>query len=135
LFADENLRRSLRKSRFRNGVKKDSRVVLRVTAEEHSRLKELAKLEGISVARLVVTRALKSPERIEQDLDLGQILNELKRLTYEVNKIGSNINQIAYVANSTRSVSMSQVQGELNELDKLSTTVNSLTEQIALRLR
>ena len=38
--------------------------------------------------------------------------SEIKNLTYEINKIGTNINQIAYRANSTNYVS----QIDINEI-------------------
>lgn len=89
----------LSRSRQHNvlGGRVGGRHVVKVTPEEELLLQSHAEKAGVTVARLMVEAAL-TPERSR--VPVGE-LTELFALTRLVGALGSNINQMAKVANST----------------------------------
>lgn len=90
-------------SRYRN-----KRLYIQVTEDEKNDI--LQKMEKAKMTNLneFVRRALSTSEIINLDL------KKLQDLTYELNKIGTNINQIAKVANQTNSI----YKNDLDEIKK-----------------
>ncbi len=68
------------------------RITVRLTDREYQEIKEKAKNSDIS--KYIRGTILNHPY---EDLELKK---EIQNLTYEMNRIGNNINQIAYLHNS-----------------------------------
>lgn len=98
------------KDRFRT---KDLRVKL--TAEEQTILEKKCNEFGLTKSSYIRHAILyggikKTMPRVDEEL--------IKKLVYEVNKIGNNINQIAYICNSKYEVTESEMIEAKNELYK-----------------
>ncbi|MDL2325119.1 MobC family plasmid mobilization relaxosome protein [Ruminococcaceae bacterium OttesenSCG-928-A16] len=72
--------------------KKTERLHLRVRPSCKTKLENMAKRAGISLSKTMEQLVEESPIREMPPLDYFRLLNELRH-------IGTNINQIAYVAN------------------------------------
>ena len=84
----------------------------RATEEEASEIRRKAVAAGMTVSRFLRTAAVNSQVVLYNTADVFGLRSELKR-------IGNNINQIAMVANSNRSVYLSDVielRKQLNEM-------------------
>ncbi len=90
----------------------DHKLSLRVTKDEHDELKEAAYSRGLNISTLLRFRLFGKIKtmriRRRPSLDvvlLGDIINKLTGVTYELNKIGDLINQIALrLSQSSRDV-------------------------------
>ena len=80
----------------------------RATEEEAAEIRRKANAAGMTVSRFLRTAAVKSQVVLYNTADLFGLRSELRR-------IGNNINQIAMVVNSNRSV----YQSDVRELKKL----------------
>ena len=80
----------------------------RATEEEASEIRRKAAAAGMTVSRFLRTSAVKSQVVIYNTADLFGLRSDIRR-------IGNNINQIAMVVNSNRSV----YQSDVRELKKL----------------
>jgi hypothetical protein len=69
------------------------------------------------VRKLALLKLKKRPIQNKEKLYL------LKNLLVELNKIGSNINQIAKVANSKNYINFEKLENSLNEFDNLKTKI------------
>ena len=86
----------------------------RATEEEASEIRRKAVAAGMTVNRFLRTSAMNSQVVLYNTADIFGLRSELKR-------IGNNINQIAMVANSNKSVYLSDVrelQKQLNEMNR-----------------
>ena len=81
------------------------RKTIRFTEDEAKRLEAIARAKGIPVAELIRKKVLDLPvpDRISPK-KLAKRLEEFRKLLYEVNKIGVNLNQIARHCNKYREV-------------------------------
>lgn len=81
------------------------RKTVRFTEDEVKRLEQIAEAKGIPVSELIRKKVLDLPipDRISPE-KLAKRLEEFRKLLYEVNKIGVNINQIARYCNKYREV-------------------------------
>ncbi len=75
----------------------------RVTEEEAAEIRRKAAAAGMNVSRFLRTSAVKSQVVLYNTADIYGLRSDLRR-------IGNNINQIAMVANSNRSVYLSDVR-------------------------
>lgn len=80
-------------------------IATKLTEEEARKVREIAEAKGITVSDFVRSRLLDLPipDRISPE-KLAKRLEEFRKLLYEVNKIGVNINQIARYCNKYREV-------------------------------
>ena len=86
----------------------------RATEEEAAEIRRKAAAAGMNVSRFLRTSAVKSQVVLYNTADIYGLRSELRR-------IGNNINQIAMVANSNRSVYLSDVRElrkRLNEMNR-----------------
>ena len=89
----------------------------RATEEEASEIRRKAAAAGINVSRFLRTSAVNSQVVLYNTADVFGIRSEIK-------KIGNNINQIAMVVNSNRSVYQSDVRELKKQFSELSEKLN-----------
>ena len=75
---------------------------VKVTAEQETRLAELAAARGITVARLLVESALSGGA--QSAVERAAVVAELSVLGSALGRVGVNVNQIARVTNATGEV-------------------------------
>lgn len=86
----------------------------RATEEEAAEIRRKAAAAGMNVSRFLRTSAVKSQVVLYNTADIYGLRSDLRR-------IGNNINQIAMVANSNKSVYLSDVRDlrkQLNEMNR-----------------
>ena len=83
----------------------DPRRPLRIhlTSVQYAEIKMRAKIANVSMSRYIVDTVLNSPGVEDRLRRADELLEELRRTNAELNKIGSNINQIARHVNTTHS--------------------------------
>ena len=89
----------------------------RATEEEAAEIRRKAAAAGMTVSRFLRTSAVKSQVVLYNTADIFGLRSELK-------KIGNNINQIAMVVNSNRSVYQSDVRELKKQFSELSEKIN-----------
>ena len=89
----------------------------RATEEEAAEIRRKAAAAGMNVSRFLRTSAVKSQVVLYNTADIFGLRSEIK-------KIGNNINQIAMVVNSNRSVYQSDVRELKKQFSKLSEKIN-----------
>ena len=88
-------------SRKKSNQRRRQRLVaVRLSEQEMSRLAEAARLADVTVAEYLRASGLRHPVGGGRKIgDVARAPAELRRLLGEVNKVGSNLNQIARAAN------------------------------------
>lgn len=97
-------------------MKKDKIITIRVSEKEKKRLTEKSKIAKLSLSEYL----------IEQGLDKEiVIVDGLNEVVAELRRIGNNINQLTYLANSGRiyTVDFSEVK---QEIEKVWNIINEL---------
>lgn len=89
----------------------------RATEEEASEIRRKAAAAGMNVSRFLRTSAVKSQVVLYNTADIYGLRSDLRR-------IGTNINQIAMVVNSNRSVYQSDVRELKKQFSELSEKLN-----------
>ena len=89
----------------------------RATEEEAAEIRRKANAAGMTVSRFLRTAAVNSQVVLYNTADIFGLRSELK-------KIGNNINQIAMVVNSNRSVYQSDVRELKKQFSDLSEKLN-----------
>lgn len=89
----------------------------RATEEEASEIRRKANAAGMTVSRFLRTAAVNSQVVLYNTADLFGLRSDLK-------SIGNNINQIAMVVNSNRSVYQSDVRDLKKQFSELSEKLN-----------
>ena len=89
----------------------------RATEEEAAEIRRKAAAAGMTISRFLRTSAVKSQVVLYNTADVFGIRSEIK-------KIGNNINQIAMVVNSNRSVYQSDVRELKKQFSELSEKLN-----------
>lgn len=92
---------------------RDRNIHIMVTEYEYELIRQRMKESGKRTLREFLLASAVDGYIIKVDY------TELKNLSYEINKIGNNINQIAYKANSTNSVSMTDIDEVKDKLDSI----------------
>jgi len=94
------------------------RKTVRFTEDEVKHLEIIAEAKGIPVSELIRKKVLDLPipDRISPE-KLAKRLEEFRKLLYEVNKIGVNLNQIARYCNKYREVDC-EVLAQLIEIKR-----------------
>ena len=103
-----------------NGERRQ-RVGVHLSKQEHAMISALAKANGVSMSRYMVDSALHSTDRVSP-AQLIQLRQTLRQTQAELNKIGSNINQIARAANISHEQPVATVAA-MNSLRTLSQTM------------
>ena len=88
----------------------------RATEEEAAEIRRKAAAAGMNVSRFLRTYAVKSQVVLYNTADIYGLRSDLRR-------IGNNINQIAMVANSNRSVYLSDVKELRKQLNEMSRSI------------
>lgn len=109
--------------------KREKRITLRLTEEEYRLLKDLALERGITVSDLIRKRIFR--ERLPQPAPLKFLgkIDECRRLAYELNRIGVNLNQIARKVNKDKGIDLLTLEALLRiekELELLAHKVFSV---------
>lgn len=88
-------------------MKKDKIITIRVSEKEKKKLIEKSKIAKLSLSEYL----------IEQGLD-KEIVDGLNEVVSELRRIGNNINQLTYLANSGRiyTVDFSEVKQEIGKV-------------------
>ena len=89
----------------------------RATEEEAAEIRRKAAAAGMTVSRFLRTSAVKSQVVLYNTADIFGLRSEIK-------KIGNNINQIAMVVNSNRTVYQSDVRDLKKQFSELSEKLN-----------
>ena len=89
----------------------------RATEEEASEIRSKAATAGMNVSRFLRTSAVKSQVVLYNTADIYGLRSDLRR-------IGNNINQIAMVANSNRSVYLSDVRELRKQFNEMSISIS-----------
>lgn len=89
----------------------------RATEEEAAEIRRKAAAAGMTISRFLRTSAVKSQVVIYNTADLFGLRSDIRR-------IGNNINQIAMVVNSNRSVYQSDVRELKKQFSDLSEKLN-----------
>ena len=89
----------------------------RATEEEAAEIRRKAAAAGMNVSRFLRTSAVKSQVVLYNTADIYGLRSDLRR-------IGNNINQIAMVANSNRSVYLSDVRELRKQLNEMSISIS-----------
>lgn len=96
----------------------------RATEEEAAEIRRKAAAAGMNVSRFLRTSAVKSQVVLYNTADIYGLRSELRR-------IGNNINQIAMVANSNRSVYLSDVRELKKQFSELSEKLNEYLKPLS----
>ena len=88
----------------------------RATEEEASEIRRKAAAAGMNVSRFLRTSAVKSRVVLYNTADIYGLRSDIRR-------IGNNINQIAMVANSNKSVYLSDVRELRKQLNEMSISI------------
>lgn len=88
----------------------------RATEEEAAEIRRKAAAAGMNISRFLRTSAVKSQVVLYNTADIYGLRSNLRR-------IGNNINQIAMVANSNRSVYLSDVRELRKQLNEMSISI------------
>ena len=89
----------------------------RVTEEEAAEIRRKAAVAGMNISRFLRTSAVKSQVVLYNTADVFGLRSEIK-------KIGNNINQIAMVVNSNRSVYLSDVRELRKQFNEMSISIS-----------
>ena len=96
----------------------------RATEEEAAEIRRKAAAAGMNVSRFLRTSAVKSRVVLYNTADIYGLRSDLRR-------IGNNINQIAMVANSNRSVYLSDVRELKKQFSELSEKLNEYLKPLS----
>ena len=96
----------------------------RATEEEAAEIRRKAAAAGMNVSRFLRTSAVKSQVVLYNTADVFGLRSELKR-------IGNNINQIAMVANSNKSVYLSDVRELRKQFNEISRSIAEHLEPLS----
>lgn len=99
----------------------------RATEEEASEIRRKAAAAGMTVSRFLRTSAVNGQVVLYNTADIFGLRSELKR-------IGNNINQIAMVVNSNRSVYQSDVRELKKQFSELSEKLNEHLKPLSYKV-
>lgn len=86
--------------------KREKRITLRLTEDEYNLLTQLASERGITVSELVRRKLFRQRLPQPSPLKLLSKVKECKRLSYELNRIGNNLNQVARMVNKRKGIDL-----------------------------
>ncbi len=107
-------------------MNRDTSIKIRVTADEYSAIKQRAESADMNISKFIRTLALNG-KIILYDTENIYRFNQLMR------SIGTNINQIAMVANSEKSVFRNDIETIRKDIRKLSDEFHSIVSPLKNR--
>ncbi len=107
-------------------MNRDTSIKIRVTADEYSAIKQRAESADMNISKFIRTLALNG-KIILYDTENIYRFNQLMR------SIGTNINQIAMVANSEKSVFRNDIETIRKDVRKLSDEFHSIVSPLSCR--
>ena len=96
----------------------------RATEEEAAEIRRKAAAAGMNVSRFLRTSAVKSRVVLYNTADIYGLRSDLRR-------IGNNIDQIAMVANSNKSVYLSDVRDLRKQLNEMNRSIAELLKPLS----
>lgn len=97
-------------------MKKDNVITIRVTKQEKERLIKKSQKAEMTLSEYLIEQGL------ERDI---VIIEDVKNLVYELRKIGNNINQLTYLANSG-AIRTVYLDGFKDDMKKIWTNLNDI---------
>lgn len=97
-------------------MKKDNVITIRVTKQEKERLIKKSQKAEMTLSEYLIEQGL------ERDI---VIIEDVKNLVYELRKIGNNINQLTYLANSG-AIRTVYLDGFKEDIKKIWTNLNDI---------
>ena len=97
-------------------MKKDNVITIRVTKQEKERLIKKSQKAEMTLSEYLIEQGL------ERDI---VIIEDVKNLVYELRKIGNNINQLTYLANSG-AIRTVYLDGFKEDMMKIWTNLNDI---------
>ena len=97
-------------------MKKDNEITIRVTKQEKERLIKKSQKAEMTLSEYLIEQGL------ERDI---VIIEDVKNLVYELRKIGNNINQLTYLANSG-AIRTVYLDGFKEDMKKIWTNLNDI---------
>ena len=97
-------------------MKKDNVITIRVTKQEKERLIKKSQKAEMTLSEYLIEQGL------ERDI---VIIGDVKNLVYELRKIGNNINQLTYLANSG-AIRTVYLDGFKEDMKKIWTNLNDI---------
>lgn len=97
-------------------MKKDNVITIRVTKQEKERLIKKSQKAEMTLSEYLTEQGL------ERDI---VIIEDVKNLVYELRKIGNNINQLTYLANSG-AIRTVYLDGFKEDMKKIWTNLNDI---------
>lgn len=107
-------------------MNRDTSIKIRVTDDEYNAIKQRAKTADMNISKFIRTLALNG-KIILYDTENIYRFNQLMR------SIGTNINQIAMVANSEKSVFRNDIETIRKDVRKLSDEFHSIVSPLKNR--
>ncbi len=104
-------------------MNKDTSIKIRVTDDEYNAIKQRAKTADMNISKFIRTLALNG-KIILYDTENIYRFNQLMR------SIGTNINQVAMVANSEKSVFRNDIETIRKDVRKLSDEFHSIVSPL-----
>lgn len=100
--------------------KKDEVILLRCYNKEKEELREKAKLANMNMSEYII--ALSENKKIF-------VIDGVPELMTAINRIGTNINQVAAVANTHRFVNENQLEKILKEMKDVNKIMNTILDK------
>ena len=100
--------------------KKNSRIYFRCSAKDKENLKNKAKLANMNMSEYII--ALSENKKIF-------VIDGVPELMTAINRIGTNINQVAAVANTQRFVNENQLEKILKEMKDVNKIMNTILDK------
>jgi Bacterial mobilisation protein (MobC). len=125
----KNFRFGGKEKRGEKKVKKDNKVTIlnfRCTQEEKEKIIQGAKRYQVGISEYIRMEMLKKENRFFDP----EVSQKLKDMNWEINKIGTNINQIARICNSKKFVSRKEIEGILKNLNLISYILQNGFEEL-----
>jgi len=100
---------------------KNQQIHFRVTPTEKEKLQKRARIANMTMSRYIL--ALSEQKRII-------VVDDVPKLVVEIMRIGTNINQIARIANSNNSISKSYLDRVQNNMEDIQTKLTEIIKKI-----
>ena len=111
----------IRSKKEEHNGKKNSRIYFRCSAKDKENLKNKAKLANMNMSEYIIS--LSENKKIF-------VIDGVPELMTAINRIGTNINQVAAVANTQRFVNENQLEKILKEMKNINKIMNLVWKKI-----
>lgn len=100
-------------------------IRMRVTPEERERIQKKMNEMGIRNMSAYLRKMALDGICVQMDL------SDIREMTYQIGRIGNNLNQIAHHANSTGIVSAEEIHEIRNQFEKIQEMENAILKSLA----